>query len=123
MARTDAAALWAGAEVEAVVARLGRRLRRRAAHRPAGAYLRGPLGLGTAHAGQLLVSAGQNLTRLRSEAAFAHPCATDPIPASSGRTARHRLDPGGDRAANAARPLIAIVRRRSCAPTRPYAAR
>ncbi len=48
------------------------------------------------------VKAGQNVGRLRSEAAFAHPCGVDPIPASSGKTTRHRLNLGGDRDANTA---------------------
>jgi hypothetical protein len=60
----------------------------------------GLLGIGPNHAGQLLVTAGQNITRLRGESAFAHLCAVDPIPASSGKTSRHRLNPGGDRDAN-----------------------
>jgi transposase len=81
------------------------------------------LGIGPNHAGQLLVAAGQNITRLRSESAFAHLCAVDPIPASSGKTARHRLNPGGDRDANAALHLIAVVRMRCCARTKAYAAR
>jgi transposase len=49
------------------------------------------LGVSTDHAGQLLVTAGDNPDRLRSDAAFAHLCAAAPIPASSGRTQRHRL--------------------------------
>jgi transposase len=72
------------------------------------------LGVSTAHAGQLLVTAGQQPGRLRSEAAFAHLCAADPIPASSGKTVRHRLNPGGDRDANTALHLIAVVRLRYC---------
>ena len=83
----------------------------------------GLLGISTAHAGQLLVTAGQNLDRLGSEAAFAHLCAADPIPASSGKTTRHRLNPGGDRDANTALHLIAVVRLRYCPRTRAYAAR
>jgi transposase len=83
----------------------------------------GLLGIGPGHAGQLLVTAGQNITRLRSESAFAHLCAVDPIPASSGKTKRHRLNPGGDRDANAALHLIAVVRMRYCARTKAYAAR
>ena len=70
------------------------------------------LGVKTGHAGQLLVTEGQNLDRLRSEAAFAHLCAADPIPASSGKTNRHRLNRGGDRAANAALYMIAVTRLR-----------
>jgi transposase len=48
-------------------------------------------GVGIDTAGQLLVTAGDNPQRLRSEAAFAHLCGAAPIPASSGRTDRHRL--------------------------------
>jgi transposase len=48
-------------------------------------------GAGQDSAGALLVTAGDNPQRLRSEAAFAHLCGTAPIPASSGRTDRHRL--------------------------------
>ena len=81
------------------------------------------LGVGTHHAGQLLVTAGQNIERLRSEAAFAHLCAADPIPASSGLTRRHRLNRGGDRSANRALHMIAVVRLRYCPRTRVYVAR
>jgi transposase len=51
-------------------------------------------GVGVETAGQLLVTAGDNPQRLRSEAAFAHLCGAAPIPASSGRTDRHRLNRG-----------------------------
>ena len=81
------------------------------------------LGVGDVTASQLLVTAGQNSDRLRNERAFAHLCGVDPIPASSGETTRHRLNPGGDRAANAALHMIAIVRLRYCSRTRAYAAR
>ena len=81
------------------------------------------LGVGPGHAGQLLVTAGQNFTRLGSEAAFAHLCAVDPLPASSGKTTRHRLNPGGDRDANAALHLIAVVRMRYWSRTQAYVAR
>jgi transposase len=81
------------------------------------------LGIGTNHAGQLLVTAGQNIDRLRSAAAFAHLCGAAPVPASSGKTTRHRLNWGGDRQANAALHLIAVVRLRYCARTRAYAER
>jgi transposase len=81
------------------------------------------LGVGTHHAAQLLVTAGQNIDRLRNEASFAHLCAAGPIPASSGLTRRHRLNPGGDRQANRTLHMIAIVRLRYCARTRAYAAR
>ena len=52
-------------------------------------------GVGPDVAGQLLVTAGQNPDRLRSEAAFAMLCGAAPLPASSGRTHRHRLNRGG----------------------------
>lgn len=57
-------------------------------------------GVGTETAGQLLITAGDNPDRLRSEASFAHLCGAAPIPASSGRTHRHRINRGGDRNAN-----------------------
>ncbi|MFI2458212.1 transposase [Streptomyces sp. NPDC019539] len=69
-------------------------------------------GVGPETAGQLLISAGDNPERLRSEASFAHLCAAAPIPASSGRTNRHRLDRGGDRQANRVLHTIVIVRMR-----------
>ena len=81
------------------------------------------LGISTGHAGQLLVSAGQNIERLRGEASFAALCGASPIPASSGKTTRHRLNYGGDRAANRALHLIAVCRLRYCARTRAYARR
>ncbi|GGZ87451.1 hypothetical protein GCM10010389_27290 [Streptomyces echinoruber] len=67
-------------------------------------------GVGPDVAGQLLVTAGDNPDRLRSEAAFAMPCGVAPLPASSGRTHRHRLNRGGDRAANAALYRIVLCR-------------
>ena len=58
--------------------------------------------------------------RLRNEAAFAALAGTNPIPASSGRTIRHRLNRGGDRTLNAALHTIVLTRRRSHPPTRNY---
>jgi transposase len=69
-------------------------------------------GVGTDVAGQLLVTAGDNPQRLRSEAAFAMLCGAAPLPASSGRTHRHRLNRGGDRQANAALYRIVLCRLR-----------
>jgi transposase len=80
-------------------------------------------GVGTQIAAQLLITAGDNPHRLRSEAAFAHLCAAAPVPASSGRTHRHRLDRGGDRQANSALHTIALVRMRYDPRTRDYVAR
>ncbi len=80
-------------------------------------------GAGPETAGQLLVSAGDNPDRLRSEAAFAHLAGVAPIPASSGRTHRHRLNRGGDRAANNALHTIVLVRMRHDPRTRAYVER
>lgn len=80
-------------------------------------------GVGPEVAGQLLATAGDNPTRLRSEAAFAHLCGVAPIPASSGRTDRHRLNRGGDRAANNALHVIVLSRLRYDQRTQAYMAR
>jgi transposase len=77
-------------------------------------------GVGTDVAGQLLVTAGDNPDRLRNDAAFAHLCGASPIPASSGRTHRHRLNRGGDRAANSALYRIVLYRLRWDPRTRHY---
>jgi transposase len=81
------------------------------------------LGVSTGHAGQLLVTAGQNIERLRNDGSFAALTGTSPIPASSGRTNRHRLNYGGDRGANRALHMIAVCRLRYCQRTRAYAER
>lgn len=80
-------------------------------------------GVGTDVAGQLLVTAGDNPDRLRSEAAFSHLCGSSPVPASSGRTDRHRLNRGGDRHANAALHRIVLCRLRWDPRTRAYVER
>jgi transposase len=80
-------------------------------------------GVGPTVAGQLLVTAGDNPHRLHTDASFAALCGAAPIPASSGRTDRHRLNRGGDRAANSALYTIAIVRMRYHQPTRDYVTR
>jgi transposase len=77
-------------------------------------------GVGHDSAGALLVAAGDNPDRLRSEAAFSMLCGASPIPASSGKTIRHRLNRGGDRQANAALHRIVVVRLRYHQPTRDY---
>jgi transposase len=78
-------------------------------------------GPGTAAA--LLVTAGDNPGRLRSEAAWAHLCGTAPIPASSGKVTRYRLSRGGDRQANCALWGIVITRLRNDPRTRACMAR
>ncbi|SEP30440.1 transposase, partial [Trujillonella endophytica] len=80
-------------------------------------------GAGADVAGQLLVTAGDNPHRLRSEAALAHLAGISPLPASSGRTDRHRLNRGGDRAANNAIHRIVLCRMRHDDRTRAYVAR
>jgi transposase len=80
-------------------------------------------GAGPDVAGQLLITAGQNPGRLRSEAAFAMLCGAAPLPASSGRIHRHRLNRGGDRQANAALYRIVLCRLRWDERTRAYAQR
>lgn len=80
-------------------------------------------GVGPETAGQLLTSAGDNPDRLRSEAAFAHLCGVAPVPASSGHTHHHRLNRGGDRAANNALHTIVLVRTKYDQRTREYVAR
>lgn len=85
--------------------------------------LRAAHGVGPATAAQLLVTAGANPDRLRSEASFAALCGVCPIPASSGKTTRHRLSRGGDRNANNALYRIALVRMSSDRTTREYVSR
>jgi len=81
-------------------------------------------GVGVEIAGQFLVTVGDNPNRIRSEAAFAKLCGVAPQPASSGRTTgRHRLSRSGDRAANSALYIVAIVRMRHHQPTRDYVER
>jgi transposase len=77
-------------------------------------------GIGPDTAAMLLIAAGDHPERLRSEAAWAHQRATAPIPASSGKTTRHRLNLGGDRQANHALWQIVITRMSSHPPTRAY---
>jgi transposase len=77
-------------------------------------------GVGTDVAGQLLVTAGDNHDRLTSEAAFAMLCGAAPIPASSGKTNRHRLNRGDDRQVNKALYQVVICRLRWDPRTRAY---
>jgi transposase len=79
--------------------------------------------IGYQSAAQLLLTAGDNVQRLRSEASFAALCGVSPVPASSGKTTRHRLSRGGDRAANSALHIIAIGRLRTDPRTQAYVAK
>lgn len=77
-------------------------------------------GVGPEVASTLLMTAGDNPQRMHSEAAFAALCGSNPIPASSGKTNRHRLNRGGDRQANSALWRIVIVRLSCDQKTRDY---
>lgn len=79
--------------------------------------------IGHTSAAQLLLTVGDNPSRLKSEASFAALCGVSPVPASSGKTTRHRLNRGGDRAANSALHIIAIGRLRTDSRTKDYVAR
>jgi transposase len=80
-------------------------------------------GVGPDTAATLLIAAGDNPERLRSEAAFAHLCGRAPVPASSGKVVRHRLNPGGNREANRALHVVVLNRLRRDSRTRTYVAR
>ena len=80
-------------------------------------------GIGPDNASALLIAAGDNPDRLRSEASFAALCGVSPLEASSGRTSRRRLNRGGDRQANSALYRIALSRLRWDTRTRDYLAR
>ena len=77
-------------------------------------------GVGPDSAAALLITAGDNPDRMRSEASFAALCGVSPIEASSGKTRRRRLNRGGDRRANAALYRIALTRSRCDPRTRDY---
>lgn len=79
--------------------------------------------IGYESAAQLLLTAGDNSERLKSEASFAALCGVSPVPASSGKVTRHRLNRGGDRAANSALHIIAIGRLRTDPRTKVYMAK
>jgi transposase len=80
-------------------------------------------GIKAGTAAEMLLLVGDNPERIRSEAALAKLCGVCPVPASSGRTTRHRLNRGGHRQANAALYRVVIVRMRNHQPTIDYARR
>jgi transposase len=80
-------------------------------------------GVGSHVAAILLVAAGDNPQRLRSEAAWAHLCGVAPLPASSGKVERHRLNRGGNRQANHALWRIVFTRMSVDDRTRGYVTR
>ena len=78
-------------------------------------------GLGALSAAQILLS-WSHAGRIRTEAAFGMLSGTAPVPVSSGRTDRHRLNRLGDRQLNRAIHVIAVTRMRCHPPTLAYAA-
>jgi len=80
-------------------------------------------GVGPDTAASLLVTAGDNPERISSERSWAHLCGVTPLPASSGKVTRYRLNRGGDRQANAALYRIVLTRMSSHEETRIYVAR
>ena len=85
--------------------------------------LLGAHGVGPDTAAALLVAAGDNPERMKSERSFAALCGVSPVQASSGRTVRHRLNRGGNRQANSALWRIATNRIRTDAATKQYVAK
>src|SRR6266498_3607589 len=79
-------------------------------------------GVGPIVAAQLIV-AWSHRGRVRSEAAFARLAGVAPVPASSGKTTRHRLSRGGDRQLNRALHTVVLHRRHHDPATREYIAR
>lgn len=80
-------------------------------------------GIATGTAAEMLILVGDNPERIRSEAAFAKMCGACPVPASSGKTSRHRLNRGGNRQANAALHRVIVTRMRCHQPTIDYVRR
>ncbi len=80
-------------------------------------------GVGPDTAATLLVAAGDNPERLKSEASFANLCGAAPIPASSGKVVRYRLNPHGNREANRALHVVVLNRMRRDPRTQAYVAR
>lgn len=77
-------------------------------------------GVGLDVAAKLVIAAGENPQRLRTEAAFAALCGASPVDASSGKQQRHRLNRGGNRQANNALHTVVLIRARTCPETRSY---
>jgi len=77
-------------------------------------------GISTMTAAEMLILVGDYPERIKSEAALAKLCGVCPIPASSGKTKRTRLNRGGNRHANAAIYISAITRMRDHGATKSY---
>ena len=88
----------------------------------AGPGLSAAFGVGADTAEEMLIVDGVNPERVRSEPAWARLCGVAPVPASSGKTNRHRLNRGGHSQANAALYRTVIVRMQHHVPTKAYVA-
>lgn len=88
--------------------------------RATGPQLLEQTGIGFETGAQLLITFGDNRERITSEGAFAALCGVAPIPASSGKTTRHRINRGGNRQANRAIHVIVISRLTHDPRTRAY---
>jgi len=104
------------------IAQLDAALEGLARHAAPGRLLARP-GVATQVASTLVVTAGDNPGRLRSEASFAALCGASPVDASSGKQVRHRLNRGGDRQANSALWRIVVTRMAHDPRTKAYLAR
>jgi transposase len=80
-------------------------------------------GVGPDTAATRLVVARDDPERLESESAFARLCGAAPVPASSGKVVRHRLNPRGSRKADSALHVVALNRMRRDPRNRAYVAR
>jgi len=80
-------------------------------------------GVGPDVAAKLVIAAGENPDRLRSDASFAALCGASPVEASSGKHTAHRLNRGGNRQANNALHTVAMHRWRTCKETHAYIAK
>jgi transposase len=80
-------------------------------------------GVGIDVAAKLVIAAGQNPQRLKTEASFAALCGTSPVEASSGKHTAHRLNRGGNRHANNALHTVVLHRWRTCDQTKAYIAK
>jgi transposase len=67
-------------------------------------------GCGVQCASTLYLAVGADITRIKSERAFAMLCGAAPLPVASGDTHHHRLSRRGNRKANSALYTIALVR-------------
>jgi transposase len=91
-------------------------------HRTPGRVMLDQPGIGPVTAA-VAVTAWSHPARIRSEAAFASLAGTNPVPASSGNTTRHRINRGGDRRLNRALHMAVVTRMRMDPHTRAYVQR